>query len=76
MAQMRLGKYAEAKEGTIKAAAVFVALDIHREVLGAVGLLRDAFLCDKASVDLVEYVVSFIRQWEINPEVRFLPPSE
>lgn len=76
MAQMRLGNYAEAKEGTIKAAAVFAALNIHREVLGAVGLLRDAFLYDKASVDLVEYVVSFIRKWEINPEARFLPPSE
>ena len=76
MAQMRLGKYPEAKEGAIKAAGVFAALNIHLGVLGAVELLRDAFWYDKASVDLVEYVVSFIRQWEINPEVRFLPPSE
>ncbi len=76
MVQMRLGKYAEAKEGAIEAAGVFAALNIHREVLGAVELLRDAFWYDKASVDLVEYVVAFIREWEINPEARFLPPSE
>jgi tetratricopeptide (TPR) repeat protein len=76
MAQMRLGKYGEAKEVTIEAAGVFAALNIHREVLGAVGLLRDAFWYDKASVALVEEVVSFIRRWEINPEARFFPPSE
>lgn len=76
MAQMRLGKYSEAKEVTIIAANVFAALNIHCEVLGAVGLLRDAFLYDNASVMLVERIVSFIREWEINPETRFLPPSE
>lgn len=76
MAQMRLGKYAEAKEVTFQAAGVFVALNIHREVLGAVELLRDAFWYDKATVALVERVVSFIREWEINPEACFLPPTE
>ncbi|HEV2856087.1 MAG TPA: hypothetical protein VHC97_25085 [Thermoanaerobaculia bacterium] len=76
MAQMRLGKYSEAKEVAIVAAGVFAALNIHREVLGAVGLLRDAFWHYKASVDLVEEVVAFIRRWEINPDARFLPPSE
>jgi hypothetical protein len=76
MAQMRLGKYGEAKKGAMAAAGVFAALNIHREVLGAVELLRDAFWYDKASVALVEEVVAFIRRWEINPEARFLPPPE
>jgi tetratricopeptide (TPR) repeat protein len=76
MSQMRLGRYGEAEEVTIKAASVFAALNIHREVLGAVGLLRDAFLYDKATINLIEHVVSFIHRWEINPEARFLPPSD
>jgi tetratricopeptide (TPR) repeat protein len=76
MAQMRLGKYGEAKEGAIEAAGVFAALNIHCEVLGAVELLRDAFRIDKATIALIERVVAFIREWEINPEARFLSPSE
>lgn len=76
MAQMRQGKCDEAKAVAIEAAGVFAALKIHREILGAVELLRDAFRIDKATVALVERVVSFIREWEINPDVRFISPSE
>lgn len=73
MAQMRQGKTGEAKDVATEAAAVFAALNIHREVLGAVELLKESFRLDMASAALVERVVSFIREWEINPEARFLP---
>jgi len=76
MAQMRQDKREEAKVVASEAAAVFAALNIHREVLGAVELLKDAFRLDMASTALVERVVSFIREWEINPEARFLPSLE
>ena len=76
MAQMRQGKREEAKAVASEAAAVFAALNIHREVLGTVELLKDAFRLEMASAALVERVVSFIREWEINPEARFLPGME
>ncbi|HEV2854955.1 MAG TPA: hypothetical protein VHC97_19340 [Thermoanaerobaculia bacterium] len=76
MAQMRQGKNGAAKEIAMEAAGVFAALNIHREVLGAVEVLSEAFRRDLATADLVERVVSFIREWEINPEALFFPPSE
>jgi tetratricopeptide (TPR) repeat protein len=76
MAQMRQGKCNEAKLVVMEAAGVFAALNIHREVLGAIELLRDAFRIDKATIALVERVVSFIREWEINPDIRLMPAPE
>jgi tetratricopeptide (TPR) repeat protein len=76
MAQMRQGSCDEAKLVVMEAAGVFAALNIHREVLGAIELLRDAFRIDKATIALVERVVSFIREWEINPDTRLIPAPE
>jgi tetratricopeptide (TPR) repeat protein len=73
---MHQGKTTEARTVVMEAAGVFSALEIHREVLGAVQLLNDAFQIDKASLALVERVVSFIREWEINPDARFFLPTE
>ena len=76
LAWMHQGKVAEAREVVVEAAGVFSALEIHREVLGAVQLLNDAFRIDKATVALVERVVSFLREWEINPDARFTSSEE
>jgi tetratricopeptide (TPR) repeat protein len=73
---MHQGKVGEAREVVVEAAGVFSALEIHREVLGAVQLLNDAFRIDKATVALVERVISFVREWEINPDARFTTPAE
>jgi tetratricopeptide (TPR) repeat protein len=73
---MRQGRFIETREIATEAAAMFLALDIHREVLGAVQLLADAFRLEKASLELVERTVAFIREWEHNPEARFLPETE
>ena len=76
LAWMHQGKTAEAREVVMEAAEVFSALEIHREVLGAVQLLNDAFRIDRASLALVERVVSFLREWEINPDARFIYPTD
>ncbi|HSG40485.1 MAG TPA: hypothetical protein VLE27_12665 [Thermoanaerobaculia bacterium] len=73
---MHQGRVEEAEEIVYEAAEIFYSLGLHLEVLGAVQLLVDAFRFKKASTRLVQRTVSFIREWEINPDARFLPPEE
>lgn len=73
---MRQGRADKAEAIVLEAFEIFCTLSIHREVLGAVQLLRDAFSVKKASVPLIERVVSFLQEWEINPDARFLPSNE
>jgi tetratricopeptide (TPR) repeat protein len=73
---LRQGRTREAQDMAVEAAGMFAALDIHREVLGAVQVLRDGFRLRKASLAFVERVVAFIREWEINPDAQFTPPTE
>jgi hypothetical protein len=71
MVLMRWGQIAEAEELTLEAAAVFKAQEIHREVLGCVLALEEAFRIKKATVGLVERTVKFIREWEMNPDLLY-----
>lgn len=73
---MRQGRAEETEEIVYEAAEHFYSLGLHLEVLGAVQLLVDAFQFKKASVLLMQRTVSFIREWEINPDARFFPPEE
>jgi hypothetical protein len=73
---MRQQRAEEAEEIVYEASEIFYSLGLHLEVLGAVQLLVDAFQFKKASTLLVQRTVSFIREWEINPDTRFLPPEE
>jgi tetratricopeptide (TPR) repeat protein len=73
---MRQGRAEDAEEIVYKAAETFYSLGFHLEVLAAVQLLVDAFQFKKASVLLMQRTVSFIREWEINPDTRFLPSEE
>jgi hypothetical protein len=50
---------------------MFAALQIHREVLGAVHLLKEAFRLKKASVKLVAETAAFLREWD--PPTRAVP---
>ncbi len=70
---MRQDRAEEAEEIVYEAAEVFYSLGQHLEVLAAVQLLVDAFRFKKASISLMQRTVSFIREWEINPDARFLP---
>jgi len=65
---MRQGRVAEAEQVVIEAAGVFAALNIHREALAAVHLLKEAFRIRKASVELIAKTVEFLREWEITPD--------
>jgi tetratricopeptide (TPR) repeat protein len=71
LVRLRQGRIEEAKEGVIEAVGVFAALEIHREILGAVQLLKEAFRLEKASVELMAKTVAFLRDyWQIHSEPR------
>jgi tetratricopeptide (TPR) repeat protein len=61
---MHQGRLVEAEEVVLESAGMFAALQIHREVLGAVQLLKEAFRLKKASVELVAETVAFLREWD------------
>lgn len=67
------GKAVEAEQVVQAAAKVFTALQIEREALVAVIMLRNAFELRKATVDLVERVAAFVRRAEKDPNARFDP---
>ncbi|HSS47307.1 MAG TPA: hypothetical protein VLX28_00040 [Thermoanaerobaculia bacterium] len=73
---MRQGKWRDAEDLGREAADVFLALGIQRETLGCVMILKDAFNKRKATVVLLEGVVEFLRQSQIDPEARFTPRFE
>jgi hypothetical protein len=70
---MRQGRLGEAEQVVLESAGMFAALQIHREVLGAVQLLKEAFRLKKASVELVAETVAFLREWD--PPTRIVPIS-
>lgn len=65
------GKAAEGAAVALEAAQTFVALNIKREALGAVILLRTSFEMQTATRDMVEEVAGFLRRLEVEAEVRF-----
>lgn len=69
---MRQGRHSEAKDLALETVEVFVALRVRREALGAMMILREAFKTKTATVRLLEEVVEFLRQSEIDPSARFL----
>lgn len=73
---MRQNRTREAKEIVIEAAELFTSLKVRLQALVAVLLLRDAFATDTASLALFESVVEFIRRSDIDPDARFVPPTE
>jgi len=72
---MRQGRVAEAEKVVIEAAGVFAALDIHREAVAAVHLLKEAFRIEKASVELIAQTVAFLREWEPSADAYGNSPS-
>lgn len=62
MTLMRLGKVEEAIEETLEAAAMFQALSIHRELLGAVIFLEQEFRAQRGSLMLLENTVAYLRR--------------
>jgi hypothetical protein len=73
---LRQGKYSEGEDLVIEAADVFIALRVHREALSSVMILKDAFVRRRGTIALLESVVDFLRQSQIDPEARFTPRFE
>lgn len=73
---MRRARWRDAEELGKEAADVFLALGIQREALGSVMILKDAFKKRRATVALLESVVEFLRQTQIDPEASFTPRFE
>ena len=73
---MRQGQSRDAEALGREAADVFIALGIQREALGCVMILKEAFKKRKATVVLLEGVVEFLRQSQIDPDARFTPRFE
>jgi tetratricopeptide (TPR) repeat protein len=72
---MNQGRIREAEEVVIEATGVFNALEIHREVLGAVQVLKEAFRLKKASLELVAETAAFVREWGLHSDTRTLSLS-
>ena len=65
------GKRREAKTVALAAVETFTRLEIQREALQAVILLRNAFEVRKATQEMVEEVARFLQRIEIDPALRF-----
>jgi tetratricopeptide (TPR) repeat protein len=65
------GKSGEAMQVVLEAAETFKGLQIQREALQAVILLRNAFKVREATLAMVEEVAGFLRRIEIDPALRF-----
>ncbi|MFL6194218.1 MAG: hypothetical protein ACJ75H_08610 [Thermoanaerobaculia bacterium] len=70
---LRQNRYEEAKEVALDSAEVFTALRAEREVLGALLVVQDSFRMNKATVDLLEDFVNFLKRFQIDPDAKFAP---
>lgn len=68
---MGLGKTRQAREEALAAYQAFVALQIHREALATLSILRNAFAVGIATRMLVEDVAAHLRKLEFDPEAKF-----
>jgi hypothetical protein len=70
---MRRGDTHDARALAQESADVFTALDVEREAMAALLILRRAFEVEVATAGLVDSVADFLRRVELNPAVRFEP---
>jgi hypothetical protein len=73
---MRQGKYRDTEEMVAEAAEVFFAVGVRREAVSAIMILKDAFGKRHGTIDLLESVVDFLRQTQIDPDACFTPRFE
>ncbi len=65
---LRQERAGEAEEAVAEATKVFFSLEVP-EVYSTVVVLREAMRLGKATVELVEDIVAWIRRWQINPDL-------
>jgi len=69
----RKGRTADLKRLAQEMLPIFSSLQIHREALAALSFLRKALEAERASLELVSRVASFLRRAEHDPGLRFEP---
>lgn len=65
------GRTADLKRLAGEMVPIFSSLNIHREALAALAYLRQAAEAERASLELVRSVASFVRRAQHDPELRF-----
>jgi tetratricopeptide (TPR) repeat protein len=70
---LRQGRLADSEKVVLEAVNVFIALQIRREVMTAVLMLKKAYETRGATAALVESVADFLRRAEDNPDLHFDP---
>jgi tetratricopeptide (TPR) repeat protein len=65
MTLMRQGRTQEAAQEALESTAMFVRLNIHRELIGSVLFLEEALRAEAASLSLLESTVRFLRRKQI-----------
>jgi tetratricopeptide (TPR) repeat protein len=72
----RQGRFRKAEEAIRECADIFISLQIQRETLAAVGLLRKAAETRRLTLSLLERVIAIVREAERDPAAPFRPPAE
>ncbi len=62
---MRQGRTEEAIQEGLESTETFIRLSIHREILGSVILLHEAFQAQTASLSLIEATVRYLRKRQV-----------
>jgi tetratricopeptide (TPR) repeat protein len=74
MLYVEQGRMAELKRIAAEMVVIFSSRQIHREALAAIAFFRQAVQTEKASLDLLRQVASFLEKAQHNPELRFESP--
>ncbi len=67
----RLGRFDDVKRVAAEAAALFEAQSVHREVLAALLLFREAAFAQRVTDDLIRRVATFLEQAKSDPSLCF-----
>ncbi|MDP9121025.1 MAG: hypothetical protein M3O15_06600, partial [Acidobacteriota bacterium] len=73
---MQQRRTAQAQAAAEEAAEIFIALEIGREALAALFILRRAFEVEMVTATLLSGVADFMRRFELDPEARYEPRFE
>lgn len=74
MLYVEQGRMGELKRIAAEMVVIFSSRQIHREALAAIAFFRQAVQTEKASLDLLRQVASFLEKAQHNPELRFESP--
>ena len=67
---------AELKQLAEEVLAIFSSRQIHREALAALSFLQQAALAERASLELVTGVATFLKRLQNDPDLAFVQPAE